>query len=500
MASQAALFSETIAAMKKAVKRKAYDSDSDSSIEQLTNRGNKLRKKARYIHEGQLALPSGPQVYKRKVEHAGFHREIISRNPPLVDEDGYEVDSDDDDERAQAAMATATESNPYADIRIEHLLAPLTAASDLPDHPTLSKPFTSKTLTELTRHAGEMVQKEKESLWRIKHLLTRLTGDNTWIPCESVETEHDFSLFIDERDRQAGNILEKAISRDEGDQVSTGTLASEEGEQPAKLLTMEAHSDTASQSNGNQVAEHPAADEDVAMTLVADSSNGADNGPVEKSVEALKLKGKEAMQEPGPESIVADSTAQGGMEVDEAQKISLDEINEDQAQLIEIDGEEGDAEDPAPHRMRTRAQAQAASDNTVASGTRSITPDSSNDIKVDPYFLVPRSAHGDRNVGLPQHEAEETRRLLQLYIQKQEEVCRGAQKVYEGLLKADRYRKLVMKWAKAEGHVGLNRDMSDGEDWYDKEEWGLDEDLKKGQDEEEEDAATTAKKTRARRQ
>jgi hypothetical protein len=85
MASQAALFAETIAAMKKTVKRKAYgslpphsnprpillipayhvDSDSDSSIEQLTNRGNKLRKKARYVHEGQLALPSGPQVYRR---------------------------------------------------------------------------------------------------------------------------------------------------------------------------------------------------------------------------------------------------------------------------------------------------------------------------------------------------------------------------------------------------------------------------------------------------
>ena len=56
-----------------------------------------------------------------------------------------------------------------------------------------------------------------------------------------------------------------------------------------------------------------------------------------------------------------------------------------------------------------------------------------------------------------------------------------------------------MKWAKAEAHVGLNRDMSDGEDWYDKEEWGLDEDLKKGQDEDEEDATTTSKKTRARR-
>lgn len=61
-------------------------------------------------------------------------------------------------------------------------------------------------------------------------------------------------------------------------------------------------------------------------------------------------------------------------------------------------------------------------------------------------------------------------------------------------------RHLVMKWAKAEGHVGEDRGMSDGEDWYDKEEWGLTEDLKKGQDEEEEDAATTAKKTRTRRQ
>lgn len=84
-----------------------------------------------------------------------------------------------------------------------------------------------------------------------------------------------------------------------------------------------------------------------------------------------------------------------------------------------------------------------------------------------------------------------------MYIHKQEEVCRGAQEVYYGLLKADRYRGEVMKWAKAEAHVGT---MSDGEDWYDKEEWELDEDLKKGQDEDEEDAATTAKKTRTRRQ
>ena len=115
------------------------DSDSDSSIEQLTNRGNKLRKKARYVHEGQLAPPTGPVVYRRvchirttayhcdriytnshkKIEHAGFYRDIISRNPPLVDDDGYEVDSEDDDERAQAAMVAAAEFDPYADVKIE---------------------------------------------------------------------------------------------------------------------------------------------------------------------------------------------------------------------------------------------------------------------------------------------------------------------------------------------------------------------------------------------
>jgi len=85
-------------------------------------------------------------------------------------------------------------------------------------------------------------------------------------------------------------------------------------------------------------------------------------------------------------------------------------------------------------------------------------------------------------------------------VQKQEEVCRGAKRLFLGLLKAEQMRKNVLHWSKAEAHSGLNRDMSDGEDWYDKEEWGLTEDLKKGQDEEEEDVQTTGKKTRNRRQ
>lgn len=162
------------------------------------------------------------------------------------------------------------------------------------------------------------------------------------------------------------------------------------------------------------------------------------------------------------------------------------------------DGADVSQEAP-PHRMQTRAQTQAKSENTASTRTRSASPAWTAPV-VHPLFLMPASAYPDRNFGLPPGEAEETRRMVTLYAQKQEEVCRSAEKLYNGLAKADRMRKAVFKWCKAEGHVG---EMSDGEDWYDKEEWGLDEDLRKGQEEEDEDkdkdkegTGTQAKKTR----
>jgi hypothetical protein len=59
-------------------------------------------------------------------------------------------------------------------------------------------------------------------------------------------------------------------------------------------------------------------------------------------------------------------------------------------------------------------------------------------------------------------------------------------------------RQDVFKWSKAEAHVG---EMSDGEDWYDREEWDLDADLMKGRDEEDDDAGAVSgkKSTRQRR-
>jgi hypothetical protein len=87
--------------------------------------------------------------------------------------------------------------------------------------------------------------------------------------------------------------------------------------------------------------------------------------------------------------------------------------------------------------------------------------------------------------------------LLMAYVQKQEEVSRATADLYQGLLQADRMRQDVFKWSKAEGHLG---EMSDGEDWYDNEEWDLDQDLVKGRDEEDDETAVAGKKsTRQRR-
>ena len=139
---------------------------------------------------------------------------------------------------------------------------------------------------------------------------------------------------------------------------------------------------------------------------------------------------------------------------------------------------------------RTRARAAASTPSPPQSPSGS-----TNDMH--PFFIIPVDSLPDRGFGLPPNEAEETRMLLMAYVQKQEEVARITSDLYQGLLQADRMRQDVFKWSKAEAHVG---EMSDGEDWYDNEEWSLDQDLAKGRDEEEDETAVAGKKsTRQRR-
>ncbi|XWW98724.1 hypothetical protein V2A60_006726 [Cordyceps javanica] len=437
MATQQILFAETIAGMKKAFKRRAYggilsrshmaESDSDSEIEHYSNRGHKLKKKGRFAHKGQLVPPSGPSAYKEALDYAGVRRSIIYRNPPLVDDDGYEVLSEDEADRVDSAVQAAAELNPYANIRLEHTLAPLTAATDLASHPTLSKPFLSKTLTELVDHSCRLMRKENQSLWEVRQLWTSLYGDNTWMPCELMIGEDDTALYT--QDQVAGRL--EALSTRSRTATVNGDASIEQ-----------------ERRNGTTKANGEGSNKDGDM-LMAEA--GASNGNV-----AAK--------------------------------------NTDSAVESKRDGERtADDDTDGPERPAD------GEEELVKAGGESGEAGEDEEAVIHPIFLPPLTARPDRDLGLPASEADDIRRLLALYVQKQEEVCRGTYKLHRGLLKAQRLRGDVLHWSKAEAHCGPNRDMSDGEDWYDKEEWGLDEDLKKGHDEEEEDTTTQAKKTRARR-
>ncbi|KAJ6442094.1 glycoside hydrolase family 3 [Purpureocillium lavendulum] len=509
MASQQILFAETIAGMKKAFKRKAYgafsfpplvastarsptlfaESDSDSEIENHGNRGNKLKKRARFARQGQLAPTDGPSFYKEAIDYAGVRRTIIHRNPPLIDDEGYEVNSEDDDEQVEEAETTAHELNPYADVRLEHILAPLTASTDLPTHSTLSKPFVSQTLTDLVQQSSGMARKENRSLWKVRYMWTALCGDGNWMPCETMIGLNDLNLYSDDHVARHLLTLRKANGAGtavldtpnghgpSGEEVDTNNpgLVSKNHAKPTTETQDDADQSMADAASTDKQGDEPKPD-DSADKQGIDKGN-ASNGPREAEVgnaSAEKRNGTEKSEKVPKDGTKAKEAAHKTPAEEEPGDVAMKD-----AEPTPADG---------PHADDTR------------NGVLSALLGGSEQPFIHPLFQPPGGARPDRDVGLPESEAEDIRRLLALYVQKQEEICRSTSRLYQGLLKAERLRKDVLHWAKSEAHCGPNRDMSDGEDWYDKEEWGLSEDLKKGQDEEEEDTTTTGKKTRNRRQ
>ncbi|OHE94274.1 hypothetical protein CORC01_10434 [Colletotrichum orchidophilum] len=473
MATQQILFAETVAAMKKALKRKAYESDSDDEIDYYGNRGHKLQKRALFSHKGQLAPPSGPEVYNEVIDYAGQQRTIISRNPPIVDEEGYEIDSDDDEERIQEAVSSATELDPYANVRIEQILAPLTASTDLPTHPTLSKPFTAKTLDEIAEQSCDVRRKENASLWRVRHLFTKTCGDYTWVPCGTMVGPDDADLYSTDYVERGYLHNTKATTAGSIEDASSGTLSGDTRPEHAPNGT-----------NGEASGDKENGDGDITMNDAGSDKGEAAKSAPEKSDKEPSQLGLEASQATNGESSKPNAlvlATHGESKVDKKQK----------QKAVDVDRHDGSAIPPS----------QPGTDLAGRNGTHapSMTSETADETFVHPFFRPPANARPDRDVGLPEAEAEDIRRLLALYVQKQEEVCRGAMKLHEGLLKANRLRNTVLEWSKSEAHSGTNRDMSDGEDWYDKEKWGLSDDLKKGQDDEEEDTSTVAKKTRNRR-
>lgn len=311
------------------------------------------------------------------------------------------------------------------------LLAPLTSAADLPNHPALNVAYTSRHLTDLASEVGVLSRKEQVTIARAKNLIVKLQGDSTFAPAALAAMSN--APIREPWSREPNG-------RTEGDQQQAPDAEMQDSIESAQDVDME----EAGRPNGTDGPANTNGDVNGAHAVI----NGTHGGS------------SDLLQENG----------------ERAQSATAEDVSDTASQQT--------------HRMTTRTRARAHAASTPS-------PPQSPSSRVHPLFIHPTESLPDRDFGLPSQQAEDARMLLMAYIQKQEEVARITSDLYQGLLQADRMRQDVFKWSKAEAHVG---EMSDGEDWYDNEEWGLDQDLAKGRDEEEDETAVAGKKsTRQRR-
>ncbi|KAE8354448.1 RXT2-like protein [Aspergillus coremiiformis] len=535
MAAQAALIADTIVGMKRALRKESDFSGPDDPIAQPTNRGNKLRTNAKHVREGALGYIQPEDLYKQRIEHAGYTRYILQSNPVRYDSEGDELDEDDEDSEADAAAA---EENPFSDIALENFLCPLKHPSELPTHPSLSHAYTSPALLNMTKAIEAKLRQERTLLWHARNLHRLFLGDSSWMPCGSVETPQDRWIF-EPRLIAAGRTLPAGQHGQNG--VSGLSEAAGMSGQSHETLKFDIVADASkdAQTVENEAAQGSnTAGQDVEMTGVRNqviqsvdprNDNGQPRKP--KSEEAETPVGK-LPQHPDIVETRANGSNTTNSHLEHPSMLDSDGLHKDAKKNAndrtasddrktspnhedrkDVQGDEADKDEEMqdglspepPRRMTTRAQANATNSLEDESGNLSSSPssDTLSSLPIPhPLFLVPDYIRADPDLGLSPMEAEDTRRLLWSYVQKQEETVRGFEHMLECLLRACRMKDDVLEWCKAEGHVG---EMSDGEDWYDREKWGLGEgeDLKKGADEDEiemvEESRASNKRGRGRR-
>lgn len=354
------------------------------------------------------------------------------------------------------------------------------------------------------------LRQERALLWRARNLHRQFLGDSGWMPCGALETPNDHLIFDPRPVSNDPSIYTgQQGTSGTGTPSATGdisTLQDATQNVPTSIPT-----DDPEHPNYGEKAQADLAHNDVGMAgIPVTEGEVTKNGPQLKS-EDTNATVKDLPPHPSTESFANESinnalgtdpnsglNGKQEMYTDKNEPTESNEVGDETEHDLEM--HDGSSPEP-PRRMTTRAQANAV--NPTESGSP-LSADTALPLPTPhPLFLVPEHIRTDPNVGLPAAEAEETRRLLWSYIQKQEETVRGVEHMLHSLNVACRMKTDVLEWCKAEGHVG---EMSDGEDWYDREQWGLaeGEDLKKGTDEDEvetvDETRAQGKRGRGRRQ
>ncbi|KAK4547272.1 hypothetical protein LTR36_000927 [Oleoguttula mirabilis] len=541
MAAQQIQFQETIRAMKLAMKRNratspapsSSDSDSDD-LHVHTNRGNKLKRSARYAHEGRLDTTGGQAAYKRKVRHAGYERQIIAKRPKLYDDDGDVVDPLDipsDAEGDERAYGEAVREDPFGHVQLEHLLRPLTSAAELPQHPSLSVAYTSQALTQMAAEAAAMVRRETASLWKAKRLLRRFRGDGGWMACERFETGHD-ELLLHDGELGGGQSAVPSVIETEAGASQVGLQSTVMGEENGNGPTQTDGSGNGDVMEGIEARDYcGAAQDDTQTEGLAAQLRGAHDDHGQGGADTANSNGNGNPQHHLEPALLAAGSLATNPAITDLQPTR--EHEEDESSNSNSNAPSNPSASAPSHAMTTRARAR--SPQPQPSSPSPSPSDSASIPSIHPWFLTPPDRLADdRDLGLPANEAEETRRLLMLYVQKQENIVRQLSTLYTGLQKTDRIRREVYLACKAEGHMvpvvtaGLAADgktvgggggegsvagagavqteMSDGEDWYDVADWGLQSwelsaegGLEKGKDEVEDAAEEEGRRVGGRR-
>jgi hypothetical protein len=309
----------------------------------------------------------------------------------------------------------------------------------------------------MAQEASDMLRRERARLWKAKRLLQRFRGDTDWLPCSTFEAETDEMLLGGE----AGGDVQSAVPSIQMDQPMF------DREQPVPRQHI-----------------HETGEGSVTTGL----QTGVDGGGEAMDGVEVQDMANETRPVGATNGIGAALSISGS--VDPAAGTSVADLVDRETHSETASQSNG----TNMHAMTTRARARSPADRSDR--TPSPSPSDSASIPVvNPWFVASSSSLADRDLGLPGHEAEETRKLLLLYVQKQEQVVRSIDQLHAGLQKADRLRQYVLRSCKAERHTisdgkgNTTVDMSDGEDWYDVTDWNLqpwelkDGKLEKGKDE-----------------
>ena len=374
---------------------------------------------------------------------------------------------------------------------------------DLATHPSLSRPYIDPALGDMVRSTEQRLQQERINLWRAKNLNRQFLGDVNWLPCEAVETSEDWDMF-----GPRSNISAQSENRKRKRSADKTDIDDDApGREQAEPNLPEPGNDEANQ-NG-------AADGGIPNNASA-TDDGMDASDNVSTVDAAQIKMTRAAKE---EDIDAEANPTRTPSLDKPELLrqgdlhdtcqvdsnktnkqnGIEEPTTEEVVIAEMDA--SDATSPAPPTRRI-TRALAANTNVSNPPTPHLSPTStltdsstSSLYQIDPIFLLPAQISAQGSAvrgssfltslsGLSIEEGTDIRKLLTMYIQKQEETVRGYEAVLGKLTKAKRMKEDVLEMCKAEGHVG---EMSDGEDWVDTQKWGLGPgELKKGKDEEDE--------------